>query len=158
MKAAKEVEEQQKKDLKLAGLDLSQYSIKGSEDDWQKELSVRGKSGFISIKGYERMNSKPLWHFSPNFFTLTTNLCAKIMGTNIYSLASQFNKKVLWKSGPRYLAFTTNATSAKSISYRPPTKLQEGNVFSQVFVCSRGDGLGRYPLPSTPLTYRPHPT
>ena len=49
--AAAEVEVKQQKELKLAGLDLDQYKIKGSEEDWKSELSARGKAGVISIKG-----------------------------------------------------------------------------------------------------------
>ncbi len=49
--AAAEVEAKQQKELKLAGLDLDQYKIKGSEEDWKSELSARGKAGVISIKG-----------------------------------------------------------------------------------------------------------
>ena len=49
--AAKEVEAAQKKELAiLKDLDLTQYEIKGSEQDWKQALSSGSK--MISIKGY----------------------------------------------------------------------------------------------------------
>ena len=34
----------------LAGLDLAQYEVHGSEDDWQKALKSTGNNKIISIK------------------------------------------------------------------------------------------------------------
>ena len=49
--AAKEVSDKQKKDLDvLKGLDLSQFSIRGSEDDWGQALSSGKTGGLISVK------------------------------------------------------------------------------------------------------------
>lgn len=50
-KAAKEIEQKQKKQFdKLQGIDLRQYAVKGSEDDWQKALE-KGAKGTVSMKG-----------------------------------------------------------------------------------------------------------
>ena len=49
--AAKEVSEKQKKDLDvLKGLDLSQFSIRGSEEDWDHALSSGKPAGLVSVK------------------------------------------------------------------------------------------------------------
>jgi len=49
--AAKEVSEKQKKDLDvLKGLDLSQFSIRGSEEDWGQALSSGKPAGLVSVK------------------------------------------------------------------------------------------------------------
>ncbi|KAK3103722.1 hypothetical protein FSP39_021375 [Pinctada imbricata] len=49
--AAKEIERKQKKDLAiLKDMDLSQYHVKGSEEDWNKALST-GSKQLVSIKG-----------------------------------------------------------------------------------------------------------
>ena len=49
--AAKEVADKQKKELEsLQSMDLSQYSIKGSEQDWDQALGGRSKPGVVSVK------------------------------------------------------------------------------------------------------------
>ena len=49
--AAQEVREKQKKDLDvLKGLDLSQFSIRGSEEDWGQALSSGKPAGLVSVK------------------------------------------------------------------------------------------------------------
>ncbi|GIY12631.1 RNA cytidine acetyltransferase [Caerostris extrusa] len=53
--AAKEIEEKQKQDvLNLKDLDLSQYAIKGSEDDWEKVL-FSGRKALVSIKSIKNI-------------------------------------------------------------------------------------------------------
>lgn len=49
--AAKELEKKQKKELeKLKKENLSQFAIKGSEAEWDKVLTNKGKKNIISVK------------------------------------------------------------------------------------------------------------
>ena len=52
--AAEEVIQKQKKEAAvLSGIDLSNYEIRGSEQDWQKALAGSGeKKGLVSVKRY----------------------------------------------------------------------------------------------------------
>ena len=51
--AASEVKEKQAKSQKkiLQGADLSEFTIRGNEDDWQSALAGQGGKGLISVKG-----------------------------------------------------------------------------------------------------------
>ncbi|KAK2187051.1 hypothetical protein NP493_180g07027 [Ridgeia piscesae] len=58
--AAKEVSEKQKKDLDvLKGLDLSQFSIRGSEEDWGQALSSGKPAGLVSVKSNLKKKRTP---------------------------------------------------------------------------------------------------
>ncbi|KAI0242812.1 RNA cytidine acetyltransferase [Lamellibrachia satsuma] len=58
--AAKEVSEKQKKDLDvLKGLDLSQFSIRGSEEDWDHALSSGKPAGLVSVKSNLKKKRTP---------------------------------------------------------------------------------------------------
>lgn len=61
--AAKAIEKKQKKDLAiLKDMDLSQYHVKGSEEDWNKALSA-GSKQLVSIKGWVHLSkSDILWN------------------------------------------------------------------------------------------------
>ncbi|KAG8191247.1 hypothetical protein JTE90_003260 [Oedothorax gibbosus] len=70
--AAQKIKQQQELDaLKLRDLDISQYAIKGSEDEWQKAL-FSGRKTLVSIKSLktktvtEETNSKPQQSFKKN--------------------------------------------------------------------------------------------
>nr|CAH7721147.1 unnamed protein product [Callosobruchus chinensis] len=53
--AAKELKKKQKKELeKLKNENLDQFAIKGSESEWGKVLSGKGKKQLISIKSGEK--------------------------------------------------------------------------------------------------------
>lgn len=51
--AAKELKQQQIKELKkLQNENLTQFAIKGSEEEWQKALTGKNKKNIISVKRY----------------------------------------------------------------------------------------------------------
>ncbi|KAF8763312.1 RNA cytidine acetyltransferase like protein [Argiope bruennichi] len=53
--AAKQIQEKQEQDaLKLKDIDISQYAIKGSEDEWEKVL-FSGRKALVSIKSIKKI-------------------------------------------------------------------------------------------------------
>ena len=51
--AAQELQKLQKKELqKLKNESLSQFAIKGSEEEWGKVLTTKGKKNMITVKRY----------------------------------------------------------------------------------------------------------
>ncbi|GFQ81189.1 RNA cytidine acetyltransferase [Trichonephila clavata] len=53
--AAKKIQKKQKQDaLKLKDLDVSQYAVKGSEEDWEKAL-FSGRKALVSIKSIKKI-------------------------------------------------------------------------------------------------------
>ena len=64
--AAQLVKKAEKKQLKQLSKDLTQYAIKGSEDDWDSALKGSQKT-LISIKRY--------WNFSKSIFDIILNIC-----------------------------------------------------------------------------------
>ncbi|GFU22064.1 RNA cytidine acetyltransferase [Nephila pilipes] len=57
--AAKKIQEKQEQDaLKLKDIDISQYAIKGSEEDWEKAL-FSGRKALVSIRSVKKIANIP---------------------------------------------------------------------------------------------------
>jgi N-acetyltransferase 10 len=60
-KEARNLEKQQKKELvKLKKESLSQYAIKGTQDDWSNALKSNGKKSIVSVKSGEKRGADEL--------------------------------------------------------------------------------------------------